>query len=241
MIVTGAARGNGRAIAEGFVRYGSNVYFVDILDEVDKVVSSLGSKKAHSVVCDITDITSLQRLINKVIEESSQIDVLVNNAGVSIQNEDPYDEEVWKRTLEVNLNAVFRLSKTVAKVMIEQNRGGVIINITSLAAEFAFPDNPSYVASKGGLRLLGKAMARDLSKFNIRVNNVSPGYMITPMTYKSYSNPVLKEERNKRIMLRRWGEPEDLVGPCIFLASDASAYITGIDLPVDGGWHAKGL
>ncbi|MBA7589844.1 5-keto-D-gluconate 5-reductase [subsurface metagenome] len=112
---------------------------------------------------------------------------------------------------------------------------------SSLGAELGFPNNPSYIASKGGLKQLGKAMAVDLSEYNIRVNNVCPGYFKTDMTRKSYNDPHLREARNKRIMLGRWGNPRDLVGPCIFLASEAAAYITGIDLFVDGGWIAKGL
>ena len=123
----------------------------------------------------------------------------------------------------------------------KEKRSGSIINITSLGAELGFPGNPSYVASKGGLKQLGKAMAVDLAQYNIRVNNVCPGYFKTDMTRKSYNDPHLREARNKRIMLGRWGNPSDLVGPCIFLASEAASYITGIDLLVDGGWVAKGL
>jgi NAD(P)-dependent dehydrogenase (short-subunit alcohol dehydrogenase family) len=143
--------------------------------------------------------------------------------------------------MAVNLHAAFQLATMAARVMKKQPQGGVIINITSLGAMLGFPNNPAYVASKGGLRQLTKAMAYDLSRYNIRVNNICPGYMRTDMTRKSYQDQEIKAERDRRIMLGRWGKPEDLVGPCIFLASEASSYITGIDLPVDGGWLAKGL
>ena len=119
--------------------------------------------------------------------------------------------------------------------------GGSIINITSLNAELAFPNNPAYVAFKGGLKQLTKALALDLGQYNIRVNNIGPGYMKTDMTKKSWLNPKLRKARTSRILLNRWGEKEDIVGPCIFLASDASKYVTGHDLYVDGGWLANGL
>ncbi|MFH1147695.1 MAG: SDR family oxidoreductase [Pseudomonadota bacterium] len=241
VIVTGAARGNGRAIAEGFMNNGAEVYFVDVLKEVEGLVDSYENAKAHSLVCDLTDRVLVEDLVRRIVEKSKRIDVLINNAGISIQRDDPYEEESWDRTMEINLKAAFRLSRLVSGVMMIQKQGGAIINITSLGAELGFSNNPSYVASKGGLKQLGKAMALDLAKYGIRVNNVCPGYMMTAMTAGSYTDPELKEERSRRTMLRRWGLPEDLVGPCLFLASDASAYITGIDLVVDGGWLAKGL
>ena len=241
VIVTGAARGNGRAIAEGFLEYGAIVYFFDILEDVESIVELAKTSKAHSVVGDIRNKTDIDRLVSAVVKENGCIDVLVNNVGVSLSSDDDcYNEDVWNRTFEINLRGPFLLSSKVAEVM-KKKRNGSIINITSLGAELGFPGNPSYVASKGGLKQLSKAMARDLSKFNIRVNNVCPGYMRTAMTEKSYNDPVLREERTKRIMLNRWGESRDLVGPCIFLASEGAMYITGIDLPVDGGWLANGL
>ena len=138
------------------------------------------------------------------------------------------------------MRAPFRLSRAVAGRMKAQ-RSGSIINITSLSAELAFPDNPAYVAFKGGLKQLGKALALDLAPFGIRVNNLGPGYIHTEMTRKSFEDPPRHEERAARSALNRWGEPEDLQGPAIFLASPASAFVTGQDLYVDGGWMIKGL
>jgi gluconate 5-dehydrogenase len=121
------------------------------------------------------------------------------------------------------------------------NGGGSIINVTSIGSVLGFPDNPAYVASKGGLRLLTKALAMDLASYSIRVNNLAPGYIRTDMTKSSFEDPVRYAERLQGMIIKRWGNPEDLAGAAIFLASDASAYITGIDLFVDGGWTAKGL
>ena len=119
--------------------------------------------------------------------------------------------------------------------------GGSIVNITSLNSELAFPDNPAYVAFKGALKQLSKSAAVDLGKHNIRVNNVGPGYFITDMTKKSWEDPKKFKERANKTVLGRWGNPEDLVGVSVFLASDASSYITGQDIYVDGGWTIKGL
>ena len=123
----------------------------------------------------------------------------------------------------------------------KKNSGGSIINVTGLAAEQGFPNNPAYVAFKGALKQLTKAAAHDLGTFGIRVNNIGPGYILTDMTTKSWSDPLSHKEKAQRTLLGRWGQPEDLMGVVIFLASDASSYITGQDIYVDGGWLAKGL
>jgi NAD(P)-dependent dehydrogenase (short-subunit alcohol dehydrogenase family) len=118
---------------------------------------------------------------------------------------------------------------------------GSIINITSLNSEQAFPENAAYVSSKGALKQLTKSAALDLGKYNIRVNNVGPGYMRTAMTMKSWEDPVKNKQRKEKTALNRWGTPSDLIGACVFLASNASSYVTGQDLYVDGGWLIKGL
>lgn len=232
-IVTGAAKGNGRAIAEGFLNAGAIVYGIDI---VKGKASGI-----HYMMVDITRKNDLQGAVDTIHQENGTIDILINNAGIAIGgSSESYSEENWEKTYEVNLKAAFVLSQMVAKYMIQQ-KSGVILNITSLGAEQGFPNNPAYVASKGGLRQLTKALARDWAQYNIRVNNLTPGYIKTDMTRKSWNDLKLREERSRRMMLDRWGESEDLVGPAIFLASDAAQYITGIDLHVDGGWLAKGM
>jgi len=241
VIVTGAASGNGRAIAEGFLEHGAIVYFCDLLKDVESIVELAKNSRAHSIVGDLRSKSDINRLVSAAVKENGCIDVLINNAGVSFPSDDCYNnEDIWDMTFEVNLKGPFLLSSKVSEVMKVQRKGS-IINITSLGAALGFPGNPSYVASKGGLRQLTKAMAVDLAQYNVRVNNVCPGYFITDMTRKSYNDPHLREARNKRIMLDRWGNPRDLIGPCIFLASEAAVYITGTDLYVDGGWMAKGL
>ncbi|MFH1760330.1 MAG: SDR family oxidoreductase [bacterium] len=173
---------------------------------------------------DVTDI----KQINKVISKLKRVDILVNNAGVT--------NTTWDKTYEVNLKAPFVMATTVRKKM---KKGASIINISSINAELAFPNNPSYVAMKHGLNGLTKALARDFGKYGIRVNGIGPGYFRTEMTKQSWQKRH-KEIADKTI-LGRWGIPEDLMGTVVLLASRASSYITGQTIYIDGGWLAKGL
>ena len=169
------------------------------------------------------------------------IDILVNNAGVTYVHDFlEYPDKLWDKTYEVNLKAPYKLIQNVAQKM-KQGLGGSIINITSLNSELAFPSNPAYIAFKGALKQLTKSAALDLGKYKIRVNNVGPGYLMTEMTKASWSDKEKSKQRQEKTILNRWGKPEDLVGVSVFLASDASSYVTGQDIYVDGGWLTKGL
>jgi len=236
VVVTGSGRGNGKAIADGFLKRGSLVCGIDIhFEELEKEYENY-----FKISFNLEELDKIPELVKIIYNRHRRIDVLINNAGISLSGENPYNEELLEKTLTVNLKAPYILSYHVAKVM-SKKKAGSIINITSLGASLGFPDNPSYQVSKSALWQLTKALAIDFGKYNIRVNNICPGYILTSMTKKSYENKRLYKERLKRIILNRWGTPNDLVGACIFLASDASAYITGIELVVDGGWQAKGL
>ena len=240
VLVTGAARGNGKAIAEGFLDAGAVVFFLDILEQVKKTVEALKNDRARAIVCDLKDSSQVIKNLDMIIDHHQRIDVLVNNAAVMQKGDEPYSNEIWEAILGVNLNATFALTRLVLKHMVEA-QSGAIINITSPAAELAFSQCPAYSASKAAVRQLTKSIAKDYARCNIRANNVCPGYMETAMTQESRSDPKLKKVRSDRIMLDRWGKPEDLVGPCIFLASPAAAYITGCDLYVDGGLIANAV
>ena len=143
--------------------------------------------------------------------------------------------------MRINLSAVFLLCKLAGLQMIEQGNGGSIINFTSINASQAMPNNPAYAAAKSGVRMLTKSFAYDWGKYNIRVNNLGPGYTKTSMNQKSLDNPEAYKLRVDSTMLGRWAEPNEMIGPAIFLASDASSYMTGTDLWVDGGWLSKGI
>jgi len=241
-VVTGAAKGNGRAIAKGFLNAGALVYFIDISKkDIHAVKKAIRSRKAKFIIADVTDFELMRDTIEEVYAREKRIDILVNNAGITLpQSSDTYSDNKWEKTHMVNLKAPFKVSQMAAKYM-KRCGGGVIINITSLGSELGFSNNPAYVAFKGGLKQLTKALAKDWTKYNIRVNNLGLGYFKTGMTQKSWANKKLRQERAARTMLGRWGGPKDIVGPAIFLASEASRYITGQDLYVDGGWLASGI
>tara|TARA_R100001086_G_scaffold142415_1_gene74841 strand:+ start:277 stop:1050 length:774 start_codon:yes stop_codon:yes gene_type:complete len=242
-IVTGAARGNGFAISEALAIAGSKVLMVDILHEELYGSCEVLKDKDLDVDCysfDITDYSALSGFVKDLKYKYGKIDILVNNAGISLGSKiENYDFSDWIKTFDVNVNSPFVMTKEFLPLMKE--RGGSIINITSLNSELAFPDNPAYVASKGALKQLTKSFALDLAKYNIRANNVGPGYFATNMTQKSYKDTEKREKRENKTMLGRWGHPEDLAGVIIFLSSPAAEYITGQDIYVDGGWLAKGL
>jgi len=148
---------------------------------------------------------------------------------------------LWMEVMKINLDAVFLLCKLTGLQMIKQKIKGSIINFTSINAAQAMPNNPAYAAAKSGVRMLTKSLAYDWGKYGIRVNNLGPGYTETSMNQKSLDNHFAYKLRADSTMLGRWADPEEMVGPALFLASDASSYVTGTDLWVDGGWLSKGI
>lgn len=243
-LVTGAARGNGRALAEALARAGASVVLTDVLaDELERTVAGLKDEglQVTAFTCDLTEEGKADALVEFAEETTAGVDVLVNNAGITLPHDVfGYPDEDWRKTLEIDLAVPFRLSRAVARRMKVRGRGSVI-NITSLNSEQAFPDNPAYMAAKGGLKQLTKSLAYDLGRYGIRANNIGPGYFKTDMTKGSWGDPDKRKQRADRNLLGRWGEPAELAGAVIYLASDASSYVTGQDLYVDGGWLMKGM
>lgn len=232
VIVTGSNRGNGYAIASGVRKAGATIIRIDL--------SFDNEMESHDIELDLSDIAKIGGVVQEIENKYGRIDGLINNAGISLQSDDPYsDDYAFNKTISVNLTAAFEMCKKVCPIM-AKNKYGSVINITSLGAERGFPDNPAYQMSKGGLKQLTKALARDWAKFNIRANNICPGYIKTNMTEKSFNDKRKNAIRTNNTLMQRWGVPEDLVGPAVFLISDASSYITGTDLYVDGGWMANG-
>ena len=235
VVVTGASGGIGQAITLCLAQAGARkVYALDLKDD-----TKWPSQNIENYSIDLQDENQISGFVDNInLNYPGGIDVLVNCAGVTFTNNFfDYSNEDWDTTYRINLLAPYLLSKGLAKNMFN----GSVINITSLNAELAFPNNPAYVTTKHGLKGLTKTLALELGKRSIRVNNVGPGYIKTEMTKKSWSNDTIYEERKKKTFLDRWGTPTDIAGTVLFLASDASSYITGQDIYVDGGWTAKGL
>lgn len=240
VLITGAGRGIGREIAIGMAERGAFVYCIDI-SFPNKVPKNLVNYLS-GIRCDITNANKFRLICDKIFDRHQKINILINNAGVTYtkKSDEIYTKTKWDKTIKINLTSAFTCSQIVFEYMMK-NKKGSIINITSVNAELGFPNNPAYVASKGGLKMLGKALARDWGRYGVRVNNLGPGYIRTNMTEMNYMNKKIRKDREAHTMLVRWGTPKDLIGPCIFLASDASEYITGQDIYVDGGWTANGL
>ena len=232
-IVTGASRGIGWALADGLARAGATVF------ALARSVSPEQPLPAHVEyrLCDVTDAAGFDHYRDLLLERHGRLDILVNAAGISRPDS---SIEAFDQTLATNLRSPYMCIRSAAVAMRAAGRGS-IINITSLGAFRGFPDNPAYVAAEGGLNQMTRAFACDLGAAGVRVNNLVPGYVETSMTAASFSDPLAHEQRRRHTALGRWARAADLVGAAIFLASDASAYVTGQDIIVDGGWLAKGL
>ena len=242
-LITGAAGGIGIALARGFWEAGAIVLPVTRCQDTDwGELARSGDDRWRPLLCDLAQPGAARTLADLALAAGNgRVDVLINNAGICLAAPDnAYDEELRRLVHSIVFEVPYALCGLIAPLMARLG-GGAIINVTSMNAERAWPGNPAYVTGKAALRLLTKAVARDFGAQGVRANNLCPGYIKTKMTAVSQADAILNEERRSRTMLRRLGEPEDLVGPALFLASDAARYVTGIDLHVDGGWSAMGL
>ena len=243
-VVTGGSRGIGKGIAKGLLGAGATCVITGVNET--RLQATVADFKAQGLAadgfaCEMSAEAQIADLVDYVQKTYGRIDVLVNNAGLTVGHHSlEYPDETWEKTLQVNLTAPFQLAKHFGRMMKEQQQG-VILNVTSIAAEQGFPGNPAYQAAKGGLRQLTKALASDLAEHNIRVNSIGPGYFHTDMGKASWEDPERRELRAQCAMLSRWGEPQEMAGLAIFLASDASSFVTGQDFYIDGGWLAKGM
>jgi 2-deoxy-D-gluconate 3-dehydrogenase len=195
---------------------------------------------AHAITGDLSNAETPKDLVARTLERFGRIDILVNNAGtIRRAPAVDYSEDDWAAVIEVNLSSVFRLSQLAGRHMIENNRGGKIVNIASLLSFQGGITVPAYAASKGGVAQLTKALANEWAKHAINVNAIAPGYMRTNNTAALQADETRNRQILERIPAGRWGEPEDLAGAAIFLSSNASDYINGHVLVVDGGWMGR--
>ncbi|MCO7174777.1 glucose 1-dehydrogenase [Sporolactobacillus kofuensis] len=239
--ITGATRGIGRKMAIALAEAGATVVSLqrDIENtSVQKEIEELGYKSA-SIPCDLEDEAQVKAVIPAVIDKFGSIDILVNNAG--IQRRSPavsFKETDWDDVIQVNLKAVWLLCQGAGKFMVAQKKGK-IINLASLNSFQGGINIPAYASAKGGVAQLTKALANEWAKDNVNVNAIVPGYVATDMNHALINDSVRSRQILERIPAGRWGKPEDFMGAVVFLASDASNYVNGHLLAVDGGWMGR--
>lgn len=240
-IVTGAGRGLGQGAALGFAEAGADLALVDVIstDETAQKVRALG-RRACQVSANLLDRTCIPKIVETTVQELGGVDILLNNAGI-IRRAPllEFSEKDWDEVIQINQTAVFLLSQAAARQMVAQGRGGKIINIASMLSFQGGIRVPSYTSSKSAIMGLTRLLGNELAPHRINVNAVAPGYMATDNTAPLRADAGRSAEILGRIPAGRWGEPEDLQGAMVFLASAASDYITGYTIAVDGGWLAR--
>jgi len=239
-IITGAARGIGRATALLFAKEGSNVVIADILEEAgkeleDKINREYEGVKALFIKTDVSNENDVKNMVERTVQEFGGIDILVNNAGIlPLGTIEETSVETWDRTMNVNLKSMFLCCKYVVPHMIKRGKGA-IVNVSSINGLMGGRRMVAYATAKAGVIGLTKSLALDLAPYNIRVNAVAPRTIDTPM-YRAYRKPEEIKERIKTIPLGRLGKPEEVASAILFLASDDASYIIG-DVLVIGGYY----
>lgn len=241
-VVTGASRGLGQGIALGLAEAGADIVAVSTnesnLAKTEAAITATG-RRVLKLKCDVAQIDEIRQTVKTAIDTFGKVDILVNNAGtIRRAPAHEYSDADWQTVINTNLNGLFYLCREVGKTMIERG-SGKIINIASLLSFSGGITVPAYAASKGGVAQLTKALANEWAKHNIQVNAIAPGYFETDNTAALRADEVRNREISARIPAGRWGRPEDLKGAAIFLASQASNYVNGHILLVDGGWMAR--
>jgi 2-deoxy-D-gluconate 3-dehydrogenase len=242
-VVTGARRGIGMAMALALAEAGADIVGVSARleregSEVGQNVEALG-RTFRGYECDLADRVALYRLLDSLQREVPVVDILVNNAGTILRSPAAdHPDADWDRVIEVNLSAQFILTRELGKRMVERGAGKVIFVASVLAFQGGIRV-PSYAASKGGVAQLTKAFANEWAAHGVNVNAIAPGYVLTDNTQALQNDPDRSREILARIPAGRWASPEDFKGPVVFLASDASDYVHGHVLTVDGGWLGR--
>lgn len=238
-IVTGASRGLGRAMTQALAGAGATVVCVGRDKEaLEETRSLLPPDRSLVIPCDVVHPEHMMSAIDSVMQAYGKIDILVNNAGIIRRaTAIEYSGLDWNEVIDTDLNAVFSWAQAIGKIMIEQG-SGKIINVASMLSFFGGVNVAAYAAAKGGVAQLTKALSNEWAKYNVQVNAIAPGYFITDATAALRANSVRRDQTLARIPAGRWGEPQDVAGATIFLASAASDYVTGSLLVVDGGYLA---
>ncbi len=242
-LVTGCKRGIGKAIALGFASAGADIIGVSASlelrgSEVEKEVNALG-KNFKGYQCDFSDRSALYAFIEEVKADFPQIDILVNNAGTILRAPAvEHTDELWDKVIDVNLNSQFILSREIGKEMVSRGAGKIIFTASLLTFQGGITV-PGYAASKGAIGQLVMALSNEWAGKGVNVNAIAPGYINTDNTEGLRNDPERSAAILGRIPQGRWGDPEDFKGPAVFLASEASSYVNGTTLLVDGGWMGR--
>ena len=237
-LVTGSSQGLGLTLARGLGQAGARIVLNGRNQE--KLAKAVAAVEADGLAVsgcafDVTDAASIDRGVGDIEDGVGPIDILVNNAGIQRRGTlESLDEAAWREVIDTNLTGVFLVSRRVVRGMIERQRGK-IINICSLMSEIGRETTGNYAASKGGLKMLTRAMAVEWARHNIQANGIGPGYVLTEMTRQLADDPEFDAWIRRRTPAGRWGDPAELVGAAVFLASDASDFVNGQILYVDGG------
>lgn len=242
-LVTGGAQGLCYAMAEALHDAGAEIVLLDVQESVHKSAEKLGEIGApvHAVVGDLSDYDQLARAYEACLEKlGNHIDILLNGAGIQFRcKAEEFPKERWEKILDINLSAVFYMAQQAGKTMLAQG-SGKIINIASMTSFVASSMVPAYAASKAGVAQITKALSNEWASRGVHVNAIAPGYMATKLTADmKKASPALYQEITGRIPMGRWGNPDDLKGAVVFLASAASDYVSGTILPIDGGYLGK--
>lgn len=241
-IVTGSTKGIGKAIATGYAREGAAVVVCGRSEDLARALADELTREGNKAVAmrlDVASSESVNQVVDDVVKRFGRIDILVNNAGISPvwKRAEDTSKEAWDQIIATNLTGAFLCSQAVGCVMIRQ-KGGRIINMTSVGGVVALPRLVAYCASKGGIAALTKVLAAEWAQHNILVNAIGPAFVETEFTAGLRSNKAIYEDLMSKNPLKRFAQPEEIVGTAIFLASDESNYITGQTIFVDGGWLA---
>ena len=242
-LVTGSARGIGFALAEGLAAAGAAVILNGTrADTVAEAVSRLSAKgfNAQGRAFDVTDEAAVAEAFAQWDQDGVQIDIVINNAGVQFRKP-LVDLELsdWQRVIDTNLTSAFVVAKQAARRMIARGTGGKIINIGSLTSEAARATVGAYTTAKGGIKMLTRAMSAEWASSNIQANAIGPGYILTDMNQALVDNAAFDAWVKSSNPSQRWGKPEELVGTAVYLSSQASSYVNGQIIYVDGGWLAR--
>lgn len=242
-LVTGCRRGIGQAMADALAEAGADI--IGISANLDPESSAVGEtirrrgRHFFGFRCDLSDRNAVDLVLEQVLRKHPVIDVLVNNAGIVRRSPaEVHCDELWDTVLEVNLSAAFRVSRKIGTTMLRRGRGS-IISTASVLSDQGGLNVASYAASKAGLANLTRSLANEWAGRGVRVNAIAPGYVETEMTAVLQSDPMRSRQILERIPAGRFGSPDDLRGPVVFLASDASRYVHGETLVVDGGWMGR--